>query len=142
MRQIVIILFGGGFAMCMLHRWKNVQVNCCFTVRARSLFGDALLRFLRKRFCPRSVAAAELGLEIANNAGDVNHSAASTVRGGKLLRWVEGDKDCKDLSAGSNRNLPLQEYLNHVFEAFKKSRRTLRFRCTPFLNILLCKKEP
>ena len=33
MRKALLILYGSGFLLCLLHRWKNFEVNSCFAYR-------------------------------------------------------------------------------------------------------------
>ena len=84
-----------------------------------------LLPKMLQRIYPggRALVDAERQLENAQARGDVNHSAAMTVRGHKVTRYFSEEAAGKRVAEAVMLNTPQQKYLNLAFEQEKFMRR-------------------
>jgi hypothetical protein len=114
-----LMVAGGPMCVCLIYRWKAFDKAAAFAFRARKFY-DLLRRGLKRMFSANVVLKARTQLELLE-AAEADTMAASTarktVRGGKIVEWLDRDLEGNDLHCAIALNNPIQHYLNAGFAA-------------------------
>ena len=117
----VKLAVGGPMTVPLLYRWKGFESAVAFARRGKRV-KNYLPRGLSYLYNPKAVQKAmaeseRLGNDVSSG-GDVALAACKKViRGGKILEWLEKDKDGGSLDIAVALNEPLQAFLNAGFSA-------------------------
>lgn len=120
-RKALSVSLGAGAPLCLLYRWKGFERGLSWALRAARQH-NILFRIFRQMFTPVRILRAEEEAAAAQEAGDVNHGANITVRGGKVKDFLAADPKASKMEQAVRVNTPLQWYLNKVFKAEKDVR--------------------
>ena len=106
--------------VALLYRWKGFDQAVAFGYRAKKC-KNKIVHGLSGMFGKAAVRRAEQDLVRLEREDDADSMAAQvakkTIRGGKILTWLESDQDGASLETAIALNKPLQHYLNHCFKA-------------------------
>ena len=120
-RKAIILVAGGPCGVALNYRWKGYNEAVSFCYRARAC-KDYLRRGLELTYDAKNKAAEDALRAAFDNLVDGAGSASmvanqQAVRGGRVIRWMQGDHHGRSIEIAVTLNQPLQGYLDRSLKA-------------------------